>query len=201
MPQNQKKSLVNPSPSLMQRLGLVSTPDPEFDQRMNLAQERMRKEMPTEMAGASIKPTGLFGGLKDKLVQKAIGGIPVATTGPFGGITYNKDLLKEMSQNEMEDTLAHELTHAGQYQKTPIMQRLLQSIMPQRDEGLPEETKKSYRMQGYDPAYRGKSVEMEAYQTETERKIKRGEGFPGYDINLPSNNKKRLNTGPSSKIR
>lgn len=105
----------------MQRLGITSIPDPEFDARMNLAKDRMRKEMPNEMSYASIEPTGPFGRIKDKLVQKAIGGVPVATAGPFGGITYNKEILKGMSQNEIEDTLAHELTHVGQYQKTPIL--------------------------------------------------------------------------------
>lgn len=195
-----KKPLASPSPSLLQRLGVTSIPDPEFDARMNLAKDKMRQEMPNEMAQSSINPTGPFGRVMHGLVQKAIGGVPVATTGPFGGISYNPEVMKGMSQNEIEATLAHELTHVGQYKKTPVMQRLLQSIMPQQEEGLPEETKKSYRMQGYDPAYRGKSTEMEAYQTETNRKVKRGEGFPGYDIQLfPPRKNTNVNTNPTSK--
>lgn len=198
-----QKPIVNPSPSLLQRMGLSAAPDPEFDARMNIAQNKMRQEMPNEMNLASIKPTGFFGGMKDALVAKAIGGTPVATTNPFGGISYNKDILKAMSQNEMEDTLAHELTHVGQFAKPGVngapptlsmgrgIMNTLKQMMPQRDEGLPQATKSFYSSRGYDPSYRGSSVEMEAYNTEDKRRTARGDIHrPGEDIQLFSPKKK-----------
>ena len=214
MPNKNEKPLVNPSPSLMQRLGLASTPDPEFDARMTLAQNKMRQEMPNEMANASIKPTGLLGGLKDKLVAKMIGGAPVATTSPFGNITYNKDILKSMPQNEMEDTLAHELTHVKQFSEPGVngapptlstghgIMNVLKQMIPRQDEGLPQETKSFYSSRGYDPGYRGSSVEMEAYQKEDERKNARGDILrPGEDIQLfPPRKPKGINTSPSPKV-
>jgi hypothetical protein len=39
-------------------------------------------------------------------------------------------------------------------------------------------------MQGYDPTYRGKSTEMEAYGAEQQRQLQRGASNP-YDIYLP----------------
>lgn len=194
--------LVNPSPSLMERLLGMVTPsapqaDPEFDKRMALAQQNMQKEMPNEMAGTSIQPTGMFGRMKDNLVAKVIGGVPVATTSPFHSITYNPEIAKGMSQNELEDTLAHELTHVGQYNKQPMWKNLVQSVLPQPNEGLPAETAKSYSMQGWDPSYRGKSTEMEAYQAESNRAAARGEGSP-YDIFLRPAKNKVMNTGPST---
>jgi hypothetical protein len=167
-----------------------------LDKRIALAKQKMQTEMPNEMAASSIKPTGLLGSMTDKLVQRMIGGTPAATTNPLGGIRYNPDQIKGLSQNELEDVFAHELTHVGQYQKMPFLKRF---ITPDSDEGLPEATKKAYRMQGFDPAYRGKSTEMEAYQTEAQRKAKRGEGFPGYDIQLFPPKKPGINTGPSFK--
>jgi hypothetical protein len=151
---------------------------------MNLAQEKMRQEYPKEMKTATIKPTGLVGRLADKFVQKVIGGAPVATANPFGGIRYNPELASSLPQDELEDMLAHELTHVRQYQDMPLGKRILSSILPQKDEGLPAETAKSFRMQGYDPIYRGKSTEMEAYGAEQQRQLQRGASNP-YDIYLP----------------
>ena len=195
-----------PSNPIIDRI-LGRTPsDPEFDKRMLAAKQKMQLEMPSEMAAADIQPTGMFGSLKDALVKRMIGGVPVATTGPFGGITYNKELLSAMPQNELEDTLAHELTHVGQYSggQPSIstghgIMNVIKGMIPQRDEGLPEETKKAFRMQGYDPSYRGKSTEMEAYGTEQQRQLKRGQGFPE-DIQLRKPYKKPnsvISTGPS----
>ena len=207
-----KDKVINsaPSQSILQRMGLVDTPNPEFDNRMALAQSKMRQEMPNEMANANIQPTGLFGGLKDKLVAKVIGGTPVATTGPFGGITYNKDLLSKMDQNELEDTLAHELTHVGQYSSGPPGQQTLsfghgimntlKGMLPKQDEGLPIETQKFYSSRGYDPSYRGSVNEMQAYGKEDQRRMDRGDIMrPGEDIQLFSPKPKKINTGPSNK--
>ena len=185
------------SAALIERIFGRAPSDPAFDKRMELAKSKMQQEMPNEMTGTSIEPTGLFGSLKDKLVAKVIGGTPVATTSPFHGITYNQDQLSGMSQNELEDTLAHELTHVGQYNRQPMWKNIAQSILPQADEGLPAATEKSLRMQGWDPAYRGRSTEMEAYGTEQQRQLNRQQGFPGYDINLPST-KKKVDTSPTS---
>lgn len=188
------------SAALIERIFGRAPSDPAFDKRMQLAKSKMQQEMPNEMAGTSIEPTGLFGSLKDKLVAKVIGGTPVATTSPFHSITYNQDQLSGMSQNELEDTLAHELTHVGQYNRQPMWKNLVQSVLPTQDEGLPEETKKSLVSQGWDPAYRGRAAEMEAYGTEQQRQLNRGQGFPGYDINLRSDKKKVINTAPSKSL-
>lgn len=184
---------INPSPNWIQRMLGQTPPDVEFDKRMLMAQNKMRTEMPNEMNSSTIQPTGMFGGIKDSLVKRIIGGVPVATTSPFGGITYNKELLSAMPQNELEDTLAHELTHVRQFNQTPIMKKLASFILPEPDEGVPEQHKKDLRMQGWEPSYRGKFVEEEAYGTEAMRKLARGEGSP-YDINLLPDR-----IGPSSK--
>jgi hypothetical protein len=200
MPDNTTTN-VSPSNSIIDRIMGRSPSDPAFDARMNLAKQAMTNEMPTQMAGASIEPTGFIGRMMDSAVSKLIGGTPVATTNPFGGISYNPEQLKGMNQNELEDTLAHELTHVGQFQQMSPWEKFKSSLLPAADEGLPEETKKAFRMQGYDPAYRGKSTEMEAYNTEQQRQLKRGQGFPGYDIDLrPPVNKSNVNTAPSSKV-
>jgi hypothetical protein len=193
-------SSTSPSQSIIDRILGRSPSDPEFDARMNLAKQKMQQEMPNEMGQASIEPTGLFGSMKDALVKRVIGGTPVATTSPFGSITYNKEQLAPMSQNELEDTLAHELTHVGQYAQQPMWKNLMQSVMPQQNEGLPAETSKALRMQGWDPAYRGRAAEMEAYGTEQQRQLNTQRGFPGYDIQLTSPAKKKSITSPSSKV-
>lgn len=171
--------------------------------------------MPNEMANASIGPTGLLGGIKDKLFSKISGGVPVATTGPFGGITYNEGLMSQLPQNELEDTLAHELTHVGQLSKpgvngapptlgigTGIMNVLkgITNLAPTATrEGLPQATKSFYSQRGYDPDYRGKISEMEAFQKEDQRRTARGDILrPGEDIQLfPP--RKGINTAPRKK--
>lgn len=201
------KADTNPSQTILDRILGRQPSDPEFDRRMELAKAKMQQEMPTEMSAASIEPTGMFGSMKDALVKRVIGGAPVATTGPFGGITYNPELLRAMNQNELEDTLAHELTHVGQYsggQPNISMGRgimnTISNLLPHKDEGLPEETKRFYSSHGYDPSYRGSSVEMEAYQKEDQRKAQRGEGMPGDDIYLPSNKKTKFSVNPSQSV-
>lgn len=189
-----------PSNSILDRIMGRTPSDPAFDARMNLAKSAMQREMPNEMQGTTIEPTGLFGRMKDALVSKVIGGTPVATTSPFRGITYNPDSLKTMNQNELEDTLAHELTHVGQYARQPLWKNLVDSVLPSKNEGLPEETAKSLRMQGWDPAYRGRAAEMEAYGAEQQRQLNTQRGFPGYDIQLRSPKKSGVNTGPSNKV-
>lgn len=190
------KNKTAPTQSLMDKLLGRQPADPEFDRRLELAKQAMQREMPNEMAQANIKPVGIIGGMVNRLLPA--GGNPVATTNPLGSITYNPTLLKQLSQPEMEDVLAHELTHVKQYMDKPLVSRLLSSVLPQRDEGLPEETVKSLRMQGWEnPAeYRGKSYEMEAYDAEAQRKLRTGRGEPGYDIQLFPAKK----TGPSSQM-
>lgn len=191
---------VSPSPSIIDRI-LGRTPsDPAFDARMNLAKQKMQQEMPNEMANTSIEPIGPIGRMGYGILNKVIGAAPVATTSRFGGITYDPTQAKDMNQNELEDTLAHELTHVKQIRDIPLWKRLSEAFLPSPDEGLPEESKKALRMSGWDPAYRGKSSEMEAYQTEDQRRMKRGDIMrPGEDIQLFSNRKKQsgIKTGPS----
>lgn len=202
-----------PSPTLLQRMGLQDTPDPEFDKRMGLAQSKMRQEMPNEMANANIQPTGLFTGLTNRLKGQSAGGNVVATTGPFGGISYSKDLLSKMSQNELEDTLAHELTHVGQYSAPGVnggpptlslshgLMNFAKALLPggtATSEGLPKETMSNYSQHGWNPDYRGSSAEMEAYGKEDARRNARGDILrPGDDIQLFSPRKSGINTGPS----
>ncbi len=193
----------SPSAILLEKIFGRAPSDPAFDKRMALAQSKMQQEMPNEMSGTSIEPTGMFGRMKDSLVSKVIGGQPVATTSPFRSITYNPASLQAMDQNELEDTLAHELTHVGQYARQPLWKNLMDAALPVKDEGLPEETAKALRMSGYsDPAaYRGRSAEMEAYGAEQQRKLNSQRGFPGEDIQLfPAKKKTGINTGPSQKV-
>ena len=207
MPDNSKSLDTSPSNSIIDRI-LGRTPsDPEFDKRMALAKQVMTQEMPSEMTAANIQPMGMFGKISGRLSQVIKGNEPNAVTGPSGGISYNPSTMSKMSQNDIEDVLAHELTHVGQFQKMGPIQRYLtpvvegtKSLLGMERDLVPQASLDAYRKMGWDPNYRGYIPEVEAFQTENERKMKRGEGSPGYDIQLPSPRKQQINTGPSSKI-
>ena len=199
----EKKTVTQPSQSILDRILGSNESDPELDKKIALARQNLTRDMPNEMKAANIQPTGILGRMKDRLVTAVTGGTPNATTDPFGNITYNPKLLSPMSQPEIEDILAHELTHVGQYQRQPMWKNLVGSVLPERNEGLPAETAKAFRMEGWsDPEkYRGRASEMEAFSTEQQRQLARGQGFPGYDIQLfADKNKKnnKINIGPSS---
>lgn len=193
-------SNTSPSQTILERIFGRTPSDPEFDKRMELAKQKMQTEMPNEMNNTDIEPIGPLGRLGYGIIGKVLGSTPIAKTGRFGGISYDPRQMENMDQNDIEDTLTHELTHVKQLRDMPLQQKLMESVMPLQDEGLPAETEKSLRDQGWNTSYRGKANEMEAYDAEDQRKLRTQRGFPGQDINLPSSKKTRVNVSPSKKV-
>lgn len=117
--------------------------------RMDLATEHMKVEMPAEMDAASVQP-------RNRLEEFLLGGRGyVAETSPVRRITYDPQALPE-HQADVDDVLAHELTHVKQF--------LLDMINTRKNQG------KSYMERPH---------EIEAFQKETDRRVKRR------DVELP----------------
>lgn len=143
----------------------MAPPLPDVNQQMALAQQRMRQEMPAEMAGASITPgTGISGMMMPKGAY--------ATTWPLSGnITYSPTALGGQNQDFVENTLAHELTHRRQIQQAqqqPLWQRAISGLQGlfgpswqypiQPGEKVPDN-------------YQPNPLELEAFQTEADRTL------------------------------
>jgi len=81
----------------------------------------------------------------------------LAVTNPFtGNITYNPEAMQGMNQNEIENTLTHEMTHSRQAQTTPFYQVLFNALK----QGL-----------GMGYSYNQRPEEMEAFQAERNRTL------------------------------
>jgi hypothetical protein len=100
-----------------------------------------------------------------------------ATTSPWTGkVSYSPETLGTLGQNDINSTLAHELTHTKQVQNLPFMDRMvngLKSFLPQ-------------------PAYHDRPNEQEAFQAEKDYGLANHIPQEG-DINLPAiNNLRKL---------
>lgn len=99
-----------------------------------------------------------------------------AVTNPFtGNITYNPETMVGQSDTDMENTLAHELTHVRQTQNTPWYTHManIGRQMLGMDSGKPPE--------GMAPPmndeYYWRPMEMEAFQTERDRSLNQHQPF------------------------
>lgn len=112
-----------------------------------------------------------------------------ATTNPFtGNISYNPEAMQGQSQQMIENTLAHELTHSRQAQQTPWYKTALGLFTP--DEKPPVGN-----YSNPEPYY-WRPNEMEAFQAERNRaRLQKQPGIPdpvygSRDIQLPSPRRK-----------
>lgn len=92
---------------------------PDYPQSATqLAFEQLKSEYPQETARASVQPMRWF----DKL---GVGDAIMATYPLFNRVVYNPAIVRNMPQQEIADTLAHELTHVKQFQRQALIPRLM----------------------------------------------------------------------------
>lgn len=123
---------------------------PSVEAQMAAAKLRLQREMPKEMAATSISPMGGLG-------QALSGGAEAITNPLTGSIYYNPVRMGGQSQHQVEDTLAHELTHTRQSQQEPWYTKFMAPLV-----GL-------QRGLGFGEPYGQHPEELEAYQTEADR--------------------------------
>ncbi len=99
----------------------------------------------------------------------------LASANPFtGNITYNESELIGRPQNEIDNTIAHELTHSRQSQLMPWYKKLAtvpQAMMEQLgfDEKVPSQIGPNSPL---NTPYAWRPRELEAFQTERDRTLK-----------------------------
>jgi len=137
-----------------------------------------------------------------------------AVTNPFtGNIAYNRDTMADQSQQDMEQTMAHELAHVRQMQDTPwyghlaeVGNQMLQnvkSLWGGNEDKVPEGIRPS---SPYNDPYYWRPREQEAFQVEKDRALKMGLSGPdpmdySRDIQLPGPPRRPMvNTGPSDEV-
>ncbi len=145
-------------------------PQVPVEQQIAIAKQKMAQEMPQESAGASVGPMGSFGQAMAGLKGRMTGGTPAATTDIFtGNVAYNPSALQGQSQDEIDQTLAHELTHTKQIQSQPWYQRgfnALKAALPMTPWQYP-----ALPGQIAPKDYQPDPDELEAYQTEHDRAL------------------------------
>jgi hypothetical protein len=125
-----------------------------LEQQIAKAKATLATEMP-DVASTPIQPQGTIDQLAAWLKGKMIGGQVGAVTDPkTGAITYSQTALQGHSQPEIEDILAHELTHSRQAKAHP--QGLMGGLF------------------GPHFAYNQDPDELEAYQAEHDRDLRLG---------------------------
>ena len=147
-------------------------PDPlqTVAQQVALAKAKMAQEYP-DQAGASIEPMGAIG--------RFFAGPSYARTNPFtGNVSLNEPAMQGLSQNEVDQILAHELTHTRQAQAMPLSQKLMLPI-----NGLMNSLGDLTGGKIGTP-YAQRPEEMEAFGTEADRANAQHLDIPG-DIWLP----------------
>lgn len=91
----------------------------------------------------------------------------LAATNPFtGSITYSPPMMQGQGPTEMANTMAHELTHARQAQRTPWYQTALDLFKP--DVRVPEGIAPTSVLNN---PYYWRPNELEAFQTERNRQL------------------------------
>lgn len=154
---------VSPSLGFLQKIGLSSkaAPSPEdekFDSMMKSGLAKVRGEMP-DVADKSVSSS------KGSLTGMLMPSNAYAVTNPFSGnITYNPEMMKGMSQDELENTLAHELTHSRQANTEPLWKKLMGMFTS--DEKVPVDKGP------LNSSYYWRPNEQEAFQTERDRSLK-----------------------------
>lgn len=171
-----------------------------LDESMQRAYAKVSAEMP-DVKRVSVSPRQ-SSWLTNMMMPRGA----YAVTNPFtGNITYNPDMFEGQTQDDIEQTIAHELTHTRQSQNTPWYGHLADianSLNPWGDEKVPEGIKPGSTL---DNPYYWRPREMEAFQAERDRATRNK--IPYYvdpvlgtrDIMLPSPRKKTgIDTAPTS---
>lgn len=114
---------------------------------------RVRKEMP-DVADAPVTPMGRIG----QVLSKGA----LATTSPFGSVSYNPEALRGASPADIADTLTHELTHVRQSRAMSPFQKVI-AILQGAKQGF-----------GGGMPYGQRPDELEAYQAEANRAVSQG---------------------------
>lgn len=158
---------------------------------MQRALAKVQAEMP-DVKKVSVSPTSSW--LSKFFLPKST----LAVTNPFtGNISYDPAEMAGISQDEMENTLAHELTHVRQTQNMPWYKILGSMVSPV--EKTPDIASGSMNS-----PYAWRPSEMEAFQTERDRTLShhlpymRDPQTQMGDIQLVKPKKKQLDMGPSS---
>lgn len=163
-----------------------------LDESMHRALTKVQSEMP------DVKPVTLSPSSSSLLSGFMMPRATLATTNPFtGNITYSPEANYGVGDSEMEQTMAHELTHSRQAQNTPWYRTLLDAYKP--DAKVPQEITPGSTL---DNPYLWRPNEMEAFQTERNRAMNQGldtaDPVTGArDIMLPKDKKKGIDTTPS----
>jgi hypothetical protein len=174
--------------------------------------EKRNKLLDDSMQRAMTKVMAQYPGTKQVTVSPSSSSLitslmmprgAMAVTNPFtGNISYNPEAMQGQSPTDMEQTLAHELTHVRQTQNQPWWKTAASLFAP--DEKVPAGIGQN---SVWNSPYNWRPREMEAFQTERDRAQKMN--IPGYsdpvtgatDIALPPMNKRKqpgpINTGPT----
>jgi hypothetical protein len=132
-------------------------PNNLFDSSMQRAYSKVSKEMP------NVKKVNVSPRESSLMTRMFMPRGANAVTNPFtGNISYNPEMMRGMNPDELEQTMAHELTHVGQTQNTPWWKTAAEIIMP--DEKVPP----GQAFPKNDPYY-WRPREMEAFQAERDR--------------------------------
>lgn len=177
-----------------------------IDESMQRAYAKVAAEMP-DVKPVSVSPSGAHWYTSLLTPKRAY-----AVTNPFtGNITYNPETMADQSQQDMEQTIAHELTHTKQTQDTPwtsmlgdVGKHILNNVSTMwggNEDKVPAGVRQS---SPYNDPYYWRPREMEAFQAERNRASKMGLSAPdpidqSRDIMLPGPSIKRgIDTGPSA---
>jgi len=176
---------------------------------MQRAYQKVSKEMP-DVKPVTVSPRGASF-MTSMFMPKGA----YAVTNPFtGNITYNPDTMADQSQQDMEQTIAHELTHTRQSQGGGILGHLrdvgdqmvqnVKGIWGGNEDKVPAGI--SPNSPYHDPYY-WRPREMAAFQAERDRALNQHFSAPdpidqSRDIMLPGPPIKRpmIDTGPSDEV-
>lgn len=158
---------------------------------MQRALAKVQGEMP-DVKQVSIGPSGFLSRL---FMPKST----LATTNPFtGNIGYNPEAMAGVGQDELENTIAHELTHVRQTQNVPWYKKIMDMVSP-------VESTPSIASGSMNSPYQWRPSEMEAFQTERDRTLahhlpdmRDPQTGMGDIMLVKPRPKKQVQTGPSS---
>lgn len=175
-----------------------------LDASMQRALQKVLGEMP------DVKPVTMSSSADGMLSRFLYPKNALATASPLtGNITYNPQQMMGRPQGEIENTIAHELTHSRQSQLMPWYKKL--ATIPEAlgeamgfDEKVPSQIGPNSPLNS---SYAWRPRELEAFQTERDRTAKQhlpdifSDPLTGArDVQLMSERKKGIDTSPSKKV-
>lgn len=163
---------------------------PNPQDKIRLAYNTVRQEMP-DVGPISVAPSY-------NMISRFGHGVD-ARANSDNSIEYDPNHVDSMVQNDVDNMMAHELTHVRQNQNTPWYQKIYNSVMGTPTVNAPSSFPKSSPMSN---PYAWQPNEMEALQTERDRQLR--QSYPvdrvtgRTDMYLPE--EKGVNTAPSDKM-